>query len=740
MATKKTPDRSPSRRRPLPPEELVARAAAELRTLLPGQRWFASKAQAIAQVSVQDFALVPHAPGVLALFDVTTADGTRETYLIPVSPPAKDAAPVRDALEAAPFCIALVEQIRRGAAIPGAHGTFHFAPTPALSALLPERPRQAVPIGAEQSNSSVVFDRKAILKLFRQVASGPNPEFEVTEFLTRATSFRGAARLLGSMQYARRGGEVTTLAVLQEFIPQGRDIWTVTLSRLAEYYRSALEDLDQSGPGAQAFARTLAEADAQEARDLGALTGRLHMALASGTDPAFAPERIEAADLTAWQAEMDASLERAMGLLAGAIPTLPEAVQPLAREALQRAPDLAHALQDIQTLREAQVTKIRVHGDFHLGQILRAGDDFIILDFEGEPDRPLTYRRAKHCALKDVGGMRRSFAYAAHSGLLAAVPPGDARLLTRLAPWAERWQTLVQEAFLEGYLAETWEREAAFLPRRREELETVLRVFELDKALYELAYELNHRPDWVRIPLDGLRQIAASEPKAPPPALRTGQGAFRFVACLELREFLGVRAENERQLADLIEEVSADSIYYHTHSFFLRHKFVAGAYPNDFANWAATQVRDRVLGERLAMVDPGEFATLQGLRDELVAVIDDHLRGLQLVPGSLFGEPFEFIQSRLVEIPTGVQVHTLQEFRDAVLEIDVSAIYYHLVEARIRLGRGRNDFAAWLAEGLGLSSLAEKVHSLDPYAGSLEQIRSRLIQLCDEALAEGLGR
>jgi hypothetical protein len=140
------------------------------------------------------------------------------------------------------------------------------------------------------------------------------------------------------------------------------------------------------------------------------------------------------------------------------------------------------------------------------------------------------------------------------------------------------------------------------------------------------------------------------------------------------------------------------------------------------------------------MVDPGEFATLEALRDELVSVIDDHLRGLQIVPGVIFGEPFDFIQSRIIEIPTGTQVRTLQEFRDVLLEVDVSAIYYHLVEARLRLGRGQNDFAAWLDRGLDLPDLASRVHAVDPYAGSLERTRARLIQLCDEALAEGAGR
>jgi hypothetical protein len=439
---------------------------------------------------------------------------------------------------------------------------------------------------------------------------------------------------------------------------------------------------------------------------------------------------------------MEGFLDRAMDSLAQALATVPGPERELASEVLDRAPRLRQSLSGLEALAAGGVTKIRIHGDFHLGQVLKSADGFAILDFEGEPVRPLAERRRKQCALKDVAGMLRSIAYAARAGLLAAVKgaPDDAAIARRLAPWAERWLETVRAGFLEGYLAETWQRQASFLPRDRAQLDAVLRVFELDKAVYELTYELNHRPAWVRIPLEGLRGALVEAPRVKPGRLRPTQGPFAFVACLELREFLGVRAENERQLADLIDEVSLDSIYYHTHAFLLRHKFVAGAYPNDFASWVAAQVRDRVLGERLAMVDPAAFPTLQALREELVSVIDDHLRGLPIVPGILLGEPFEFIQSRIVEIPTGVAVRTLEELRDALLDVDASAIYFHLVESRLRLGRGQNDFAAWLEQGLELPELAAKVRAVDPYTGSIERARTRLIRLCDEALAAGVGR
>jgi hypothetical protein len=134
------------------------------------------------------------------------------------------------------------------------------------------------------------------------------------------------------------------------------------------------------------------------------------------------------------------------------------------------------------------------------------------------------------------------------------------------------------------------------------------------------------------------------------------------------------------------------------------------------------------------MVDPADFATLQALREELVAVVDDHLRHLNIVPQIVSGEPFDFIQSRIVEVPTGITVRTLPELREALLEIDQSALYFHLVEARLRLGRGRNDFAAWLEQGLGLTELAARIQAVNPYGGSLEQTRARLIALLDEAL------
>ena len=209
---------------------------------------------------------------------------------------------------------------------------------------------------------------------------------------------------------------------------------------------------------------------------------------------------------------------------------------------------------------------------------------------------------------------------------------------------------------------------------------------------------------------------------------------FEFVACSELIQILGLRADDERELAETLEEVSLDCIHYHTHGHFLRHGFVGAPYPNDFATWAAIQVRDRVLGERLAMVSPLDFATLEELREEILTIIDDHLSDLSIVPRVVFGEPFDFMQSRIVEVPTGVTAGTLEEFRAGLATIQPSAIYFHMIESSRRLARPETAFTLWLCEALGLDRLATAVSRVDPYAGSLEQLRTELLRLCDAEL------
>jgi hypothetical protein len=210
---------------------------------------------------------------------------------------------------------------------------------------------------------------------------------------------------------------------------------------------------------------------------------------------------------------------------------------------------------------------------------------------------------------------------------------------------------------------------------------------------------------------------------------------FLFMACTELRETLGEEAGDEKRLVELLETVPLDSIYFHTHSYFLRHSYVERVYPNDFAQWVAMEVRDHVLGERLSVIDPFEFTGLDALRAELISVIDDHLSTTPIVPRVIFGEPFYFNKSLILEVPTRMEVRTLPEFRNALSEVEVSAIYFHVFEARHRLRHEDSDFSAWIQHSLGMPELAHKLRAINPYVGSLERVRSALLTACDEHLS-----
>jgi Family of unknown function (DUF5752) len=211
---------------------------------------------------------------------------------------------------------------------------------------------------------------------------------------------------------------------------------------------------------------------------------------------------------------------------------------------------------------------------------------------------------------------------------------------------------------------------------------------------------------------------------------------FQFMACWELREMLGRRAADVQELLDGLEEVPLDSIYFHTHSYFLRHPYIAGPYPNDFANWAAIQLRDRVLGERLAVIDPSEVGDLEALRNELVTILDDHLAHVGSVPRVVYGELFFFMQSRILAVPAGIKARTLTELREGLGRVDSSAVYFHVLAALTRKGKRRSDFAAWIDDELGLKELALQVGAVNPYATSLEVVRRRLIELCEKAERE----
>jgi maltokinase len=316
------------------------------------------------------------------------------------------------------------------------------------------------PMGAEQSNSSLVFDEALALKLYRRVEAGVNPELELLRFLTDR-GFDSVPALAGWYEYTGRLMEAT-LGVMQEFLPGARDGWELALDELS----------------------TEPEAFLERVRALGEVTGRLHTALGSdASNPAFAPDEPSAESLGLLTATIDEEIERIFLDLPG-----DEPVEPIAG----RGEDVREQLR-LLTHVGSRGKLIRTHGDYHLGQTILAPRGWVVLDFEGEPARALTERRRKRSPLRDVAGMMRSFAYAASASeiLRGVVPP-------------EGWEDRARDEFLDAYLDAT---DPALLPASRHGVEQLLSVFELEKAVYELRYELNNRPDWVRIPVAGILRL-----------------------------------------------------------------------------------------------------------------------------------------------------------------------------------------------------------------------------------------
>jgi maltose alpha-D-glucosyltransferase/alpha-amylase len=337
-----------------------------------------------------------------------------------------------------------------------------------------------------------------VLKLLRRLEPGPHPEIEILRFL----SGRGFARippLIAGLDYQPRDAEVTSLAVLQAFVPNQGTGWE---RAVGDVRRFLLHDT----PPAPVTDGTFLEAGAL----LGQRTAELHVALASDAeDPAFAPEPMTAAHAAQLAAALERDAARALALLAGRVESLTPPARQYARAVLDAGARLDTRIRSFATAPAGGSMRTRVHGDYHLGQVLATGDDFVIIDFEGEPNRSLAERRAKQSPLKDVAGMLRSFSYAAHATLPAASesrPDPVDGLETR----AQTWVAAVTAAFLSSYRRTV--AEARLLPADDQSFASWLDAFLLQKAIYELEYELASRPGWASLPLLGLLQILQESP------------------------------------------------------------------------------------------------------------------------------------------------------------------------------------------------------------------------------------
>jgi maltose alpha-D-glucosyltransferase/alpha-amylase len=524
---------------------------------LAGQRWFGGKARTVERVTIDDWGTIDgNRRAYWLLPTVRFAEGNEERYLMPIVLLGEDAATVAQLGERRRHIVARLQGTDGVALVADAlidegvldellaavgdrrdfalqNGTIAAEPTVAFEELRgPAEPPPPAVLGPSTSSNSIVFyGRRLLMKVFRRLVPGINPDVEIGRFLTEEGSFAATPKVAGTLEYRPRQGERVTAALVQQRVANQGDGWAHALKELDRYYERVTARID--APDAVTSdprpLMELAEASPpatvleclgtylEAAAVLGIRTGQMHRALSAemkGADFGEEPftdddrrrlrsrvvEQVRTA-IDAWKRSPAAERDEFSG----------------AGEALAGDPE--EIVPEAPPAEQMHAGKIRCHGDYHLGQVLRTGGDFSIIDFEGEPLRSIEERRRRESPLKDVAGMLRSYHYAAYAGLFAFTRdrPGDFR---KLETWAELWHQWTSAAFLAAYRRET--AGATFVPSDAESFEALLNLFLLEKAFYELSYELNNRPDWVRIPLSGIYHLLRQAERR---AAAAGQGA-----------------------------------------------------------------------------------------------------------------------------------------------------------------------------------------------------------------------
>jgi maltose alpha-D-glucosyltransferase / alpha-amylase len=519
-----------------------------LPTYLRTRRWFGGKARRIKGVSITE--TIPVQSGdfsaQLVMLQVDYTDGDPEHYLLPLAFASGDQLQhveewlshavvsrlnvrggvkgiLYDAVWEPAFATALLDMIARRRSYRGDHGALTSATTRQFRQLRgPSGDDLPVSVSrAEQSNSSIMYGDRLILKLFRRMEQGENPDLEIGRFLTEQTSFENIAPVAGSIEYTRDRQPASTVGILQAYVENEGDAWQFTLDTLSTFFEEALATelppdtlieprkslLDLAQEDLPDLANQQIGAFIEEVYLLGQRTAEMHRALASNrTDSAFAPESFSMLYQRSVYQSMRSQAGRVFQVLKRQAASLPDDTAAEANEVLALEGEVRSRFQSIIGQR-IHASRTRIHGDYHLGQVLFTGRDFVIIDFEGEPARPVGERRIKRSPLADVAGMLRSFHYAAFANLFdqgTGVPirPGDVHAVER---WAQFWNVWVSAAYLKAYMEHA--EGATFMPENRDEVQILLDVFLLDKAVYELGYELNNRPEWVRIPLHGILDV-----------------------------------------------------------------------------------------------------------------------------------------------------------------------------------------------------------------------------------------
>ncbi len=535
---------------------LKGRGRTALENLLPEflsrRRWFGGKGRSIQGVDLLEAIPVPRDgdKAWVLLLEVSYTEGEPETYVLPVAfaegeggeqlladLPVAAVARVRsrsaegeggvlyDAAFDEVFTSRLLEAVQKRARFKGESGELHATSyRPLRQALAGAEDLVPTVSRAEQSNTSVIYGDRLILKLFRRPGEGVNPDLEIGRFLSERARFPHVPQVVGALEYRRRRGPPRTLGILQQLVPNEGDAWHQTLHDLGRYYEQLQsrhhEDLEAPrvrltalpGP-APDLAHELIGVTLQHAELLGRRTAELHLALASDhDDPAFAPEAFTAHYQRGLYQSVRNQAKIAIGRLRRAAKTLPEGA---AADAAAVVDHEAALLARAAAVKDGRIRALRIrgHGDYHLGQVLWTGRDFVIIDFEGEPARSLSERRLKRSPLRDVAGMLRSYDYAAWAGLFDhasryQVRPGT-EAMVRLVEGARFWNGWTAAAFLGSYLEVA--DAGSLLPEGRGASEVLLEALLLEKAAYEVGYELDNRPDWVGIPLRGILDLLPEE-------------------------------------------------------------------------------------------------------------------------------------------------------------------------------------------------------------------------------------
>ena len=509
------------------------------------RRWFRGKGRKQKAVTVSDVISFegPHRFAIV-LLQVEYDHGPAEKYVVPLAF-AEDSDPAEtmrlpamvvarlevteranvsgvlyDALCAEAFNTKLMRAMTDGFHGTGEHGRLSGDAFAALRDTEPDAVLVPRATAADQSNSGVVYGDRFMLKLFRVIEEGPNAELEMARYLTtHDPSYRGVPRIAGALEYAQPGREPSTLGTLFEFVPNQGDAWHLALDSLGRFFDRVLADPKRPDAPPEE-AGSLIERARRPAADkvidwigpfidrvrlLGVRTAELHRQLvdASADDPLFAPEVFDIMHQQSMYGSAIAHMARTFDIVRGRLRDMSPELCAVAEQVLAREGDLDRVFARI-TKRRIDGIRTRSHGDYHLAQVLWTGDDFKIIDFEGEPGRPLSQRRVKRNPLRDVAGMLRSLRYASASALRSGQRPED---VSRMAAWAHAWTHWVSAAFLAGYIEKA--QGTRLLPRTDADLSLLLEFYLLEKCVYEIGYEINSRPDWVEIPMRGLLELMA---------------------------------------------------------------------------------------------------------------------------------------------------------------------------------------------------------------------------------------